>query len=266
MIIDTLMALWNSNWREKVLPVTIAFLVVGISMTIFFLLIGLPAFSQPSVVSNHSSVPASPEKSVSLVITSQATVPPTIMSMLTPTPTTPPAPELTPAPAESGIAYTPNTPIPGSLPVQMPGIVSNPWAGTAYLAPAASRDIDPPAAHTVAVTSGKHTSHPVKATSVPVQPVVVTVTPTPTATATATTASSTPTPTATVQPTPTVGVTPEPVPTTTQGVTPTVVVPVPSSDPTPANSTPPVPTSGPIYSASPTATAPAVASTAGVRP
>jgi len=35
-ITDTLMALWNSTWKGKVLPGLVAFIIVGVSMSCFF--------------------------------------------------------------------------------------------------------------------------------------------------------------------------------------------------------------------------------------
>ncbi len=88
---DTLMALWNSTWRGKILPGLLAFIIVGICMSLFFLLIKSPAFlHQPSAL-NRSSKESG--KSVSLALSPHhsgdvhATVVPTPMPTVVPTPT-----------------------------------------------------------------------------------------------------------------------------------------------------------------------------------
>jgi len=243
-ITDSLMALWNSTWKGKVLPGLVAFIIVGVSMSCFFLLIKLPAFShQPSALNQSSG---GSEKDI--VQSPRSNGHPT--AVVTPTLV------LTPTQAsDSSIPF-----IPTPMPVQLPGIVSDPGvapaANTENLYPG-NIDINPVA--TVPVNNVKHARHiqpsPTAAAVSPVETTTASIQSTATPTTVTTNTASAPTIVATSTPVPTIVVAPTP------------AAPVPTSSSTPASTYPPTPISGSSPTVSVTATlAPKVATTSTVAP
>ncbi len=223
-LVDTLMALWNATWREKVAPVFVAVLVVGVSVFLFVVL-SLPTFSPRSAASSHGGLEKQSKKSVA--INPHATG--SVQAIAVPTPAqtsdTKNSPLQTPIPAStegSATHYSP-TPIPTSLPgpgiVIDPGIDGSAYIGTTNIAPTdtspASKEVYPPVKH----DTPSHTA----VTSAP------SVAATPRATLPAS-INGTPTPVSTLSPPPTIVVTP---PTGGVEVTPTVVIPVGGPTPTP---------------------------------
>lgn len=226
-LVDTLMALWNATWREKVGSTLFAFLAVGISTCIFLMQVGLPNISRLSSPSSSTSLQGQASRSDSLTIKLHVTASVQAIIVSTPVQTggdTKNSPTPIPVPTQN----TPPAPIPAPMPVQLPGIVSLPdiYAYT-RTTDIASTDTTP--AKSRVHESGRHSSP--RKTATPVSTVGIT-TVAPTATAIGSTIAPMPTPApTTIAPTPIVV------------ATPTVVVPI--NGPTPTNLVP-------VYPATPT--------------
>ena len=234
-LVDTLMALWNSTWREKVVPTFLAFLVVGVSLFLFFVQIDLFSFSPLSSVSSRSGLQHHSKKSASLAINPHVTSNVHTTAVPTPVRVSNTKDALTPTPIPAPMEAAGNTtypPAPALIPVAMPGIVSAPGLnastdiGTTSIASTdtspAMQENRPRARHNISPT-----------TVAPVPSKVATTRATAPAIAT-TTVNGTAAP---VLPTPTLVATPtSPPPTTLVGGTPTAAM--PTSAPTPTTFAP----------------------------
>lgn len=213
ILTDTLMALWNSTWKGKVLPGLVAFIIVGICMSCFFLLIKLPVFSRQPSVSNHSN--RGSEDGIVQSLQSNSAHPTAIAT---------PTLMLTPTQASD----SPSPSIPTPMPIQLPGIVSDSGAVPASHTDTGNMNIYPavatePVNNVNRALARRHT-HPLpnaNATSAPSDETIVASTQPATTTIATIMGVPTPTPTIMVAPTPTVFISASnPTPTSTYPATP----------------------------------------------